>query len=218
MKDPKVAYRGRVKYDESTARKYQVRKESKHRAEMKLVSRAFALIPKSHRVLDIPCGGGRVVLHLSALGYPVTGADLSEAMLAIARDAVAQQGLKCSVERQDLEQLTFPSGHFDTIICFRLFHHFPSPGIRSRAVAELCRVARRYVVLSYFSPWSPTSLKRALRKAMGGKASEKHATPLSEVEKYFEQAGFTLVRDFTQLPLIHTLHLAVFQRRDEVKP
>src|ERR1043166_7344251 len=213
MTQQPVAYRGRVKYDEKTARNYQERKPGKHLAEMRLLDRAFRLIPKDHRVLEVPCGGGRVTIHLAKRGYKMSSADLSEAMIDITRDAVVQNGLLCRVERQDVEHLTYRDRSFDTIVSFRLFHHFPNAEIRQRVVSELCRVADKFVVLSYFSPLSWTSVKRQLRAARGGRKSEKHATPLSEVTSYFETAGFQLVKDFAQAPLIHTLHVAVFARR-----
>ncbi len=218
MSQPEAPYRGRVKYDEQTARKYQIRKEGKHAAEMRLVDRAFALVPKTHRVLDTPCGGGRVTLHLAKAGYAMSAADLSDAMIAITREAVAGRQPQITVVKQDIEKLTFADRSFDTIISFRLFHHFPNPDIRQRVVSELCRVARKYVALSYFSPVSVTSVKRSLRTALGGRKSEKHATPLSEVEGYFAKAGFKLVKDFAQLPLIHTMHLALFERGGETTP
>ena len=211
-KTEQAAYRGRVKYDEKTAERYQVRKEAKNRAEMRLVERAFSNIPKRHRVLDLPCGGGRVSVHLGQKGYTMTCGDLSEAMLKIARENVAEHGFDFPVERQDIEKLTFKDRSFDTVISFRLFHHFPDAAIRQRAVTELCRVARQYVALSYFSPASVTSVKRQIRAAIGGRRSDKHPTPLSEVQGYFAKAGFALVKDFAQMPLIHTLHLAVFER------
>ena len=206
------AYRGRVKYNQKGAERYQVRKEGKHQAEMRLLDRAFALIPKTHQVLDVPCGGGRVAVHLAQQGYQISCADLSEAMLAIARENVARHGLSCQVEQQDIEKLTYPDGHFDAIVSFRLFHHFPNAEIRQRAVTELCRVTRHWVALSYFSPASVTSLKRKLRAAVGGRASDKHTTSLREVRSYFAKAGFRLVKDFAQMPLVHTLHVAVFKR------
>jgi ubiquinone/menaquinone biosynthesis C-methylase UbiE len=217
ISDP-IPYRGRVKYDDTAARKYQVRKEGKHRAEMRLVDRAFALIPQSHRVLDVPCGGGRVAMHLAQRGYRVAAADLSDAMLAIARENVARKGLNCPVEKQDIEKLTYPDRQFDTVVSFRLFHHFPNREIRARVVKELCRVTRQYVALSYFSPLSVTSVKRTLRVALGGKRSDKHATSLVEIKGYFAQAGFRLVKDHARAPLIHTLHLALFERAAEGKP
>jgi ubiquinone/menaquinone biosynthesis C-methylase UbiE len=207
-----AAYRGRTKYTQDAAEKYQIRKDTKNRAEMRLVDRAFALVPKDSRVLDVPCGGGRVTVHLAKKGYHVSSGDLSEAMLKIAREAVAKAGLKCDVQRQDIEKLGFPDRAFDAIISFRLFHHFPNKEIRQRAVSELCRVAGRWVALSYFSPASVTSVKRKIRAAMGGRKSEKHPTSLAEVTSYFEKCGFRLVKDFAQMPLLHTLHLALFER------
>ena len=211
MSEP-VAYRGRVKYTKETSKKYQQRKPSKHRAEMRVLDRAFKLIPKTHKVLDVPCGGGRVTIHLSKKGYEVSAADLSEDMIEIARQALADNKLDCSVERQDVEKFTLGDRSFDTIVSFRLFHHFPNPEIRQRVAKELCRVAVHNVVLSYFSPNSWTSVKRKLRAARGGRKSDKHATSLAEVEEYFKQAGFRLVKNFARAPLIHTLHVAVFER------
>jgi ubiquinone/menaquinone biosynthesis C-methylase UbiE len=210
--NPAAAYRGRTKYNEKAAQRYQVRKEGKHQAEMRLIERAFALIPNTGRVLDVPCGGGRVTLHLSGKGYKMTAADLSEAMLTIARENVAKSNLSCPVEHQDIEKLTYPDRSFETVVSFRLFHHFPNPEIRQRAVTELCRVAKSYVVLSYFCPASVTSVKRKIRAAMGGRASDKHPTSLREVRGYFARAGFRFLKDFAQMPVIHTLHVAVFQR------
>jgi ubiquinone/menaquinone biosynthesis C-methylase UbiE len=212
------SYAGRLKYDERAARKYQIRKQAKNAAELRLVDRAFARIPRSHRVLDIPCGGGRITLHLAEAGYAMSAADLSDAMITIARQNVARHPSAIRVEQQDLERLTFADRSFDTIICFRLFHHFPTPEIRLRVVNELTRVARQYVVLSYFSPFSATSVKRSLQSRLGGKKSDKHATPLREVNGYFVNAAFKLVKDFAQLPLLHTLHLALFERTSETKP
>jgi ubiquinone/menaquinone biosynthesis C-methylase UbiE len=208
-------YRGRSKYNESTARSYEEqRPDAKHAAEMRLIDRALAYIPTSHRVLDAPCGGGRVTAHLARKNYAVSAADLSESMLEIARANLAAQGLACKVEKQDLEQMTLPDRSFDTVLSFRLFHHFPEPGIRQKVISELCRVADRYVVLSYFSPFSVTSFKRRLRELRGGRKSEKYSTSLREIDLYFQQAGFRLVKDFARFPLLHTLHLAIFERID----
>lgn len=204
-------YQGRVKYTPEKARAYQVRAEGKERSELRLVERAFQIVPQG-RVLDAPCGGGRASLLLARLGYEMTAADLSHSMIEITRENVATAGLKIPVEHQDLEHLTYADRHFDSILSFRLFHHFPDAEIRQQVVRELCRVANDFVVLSYFSPWSFTSLNRKWRAARGGRQSKKYSTLLSEVESYFETCGFELVRDFGRLNWIHTLHIAVFRR------
>lgn len=213
MADEPVAYRGRVKYTEDRARAYQKRGEDKHEREMQLIDRVFATIPPGLEILDMPCGGGRVMIHLAKKGYRANGADLSESMVTIARENAAQAGVQATVQQKDIEALDIPDKTYDLVVSFRLFHHFPSADIRQRAVTQLCRVSKRFVVLSYFSPWSFTSIRNKLRQATGVKKISKFSTPLSEVVGYFEPCGFKLNQDFAELPLVHTLHAAVFERR-----
>jgi len=106
------------------------------------VDRAFCHSPKTHRILDVPCGGGKGCVDLAQQGYQITGADYSEAMVAIARRASTDLGLGFRVDQQDIEALTCASGEFDAVIRFRLFHHFPTAQIRQRVVAELCQFER----------------------------------------------------------------------------
>ena len=97
----------------------------------------------------MPCGGGRVTSHLARQGYVMTAADLSDSMIRIAQETLAEQGFPVTIEKQDIERMTFADRSFDSIISFRLFHHFPTREIRQRRGEELCRVARSYVAPSY---------------------------------------------------------------------
>jgi ubiquinone/menaquinone biosynthesis C-methylase UbiE len=214
MKDS-TTYRARRSYHKRKAALYQQRKPHKHAAEIKLVDQAFRLIPKSHSVLDIPCGGGRIFIRLAKQGYTVSAADLSDPMLEYARENAKKAGLDCPVEKKDIEQLDYPEKSFDTLICFRLFQHFPTEAIRQRAVSEMCRVARQYVVMSYFSPYSWTQARLILRERLGGKKMLKFPTSLKEVEGYFATNGYRLVKDLCTVPLVQTLHLAIFERIPE---
>ena len=49
-----------------------------------LITRLLDLRPGA-RVLDVPCGHGRIANRLAARGFSVTGIDLSDAFLAEAR-------------------------------------------------------------------------------------------------------------------------------------
>lgn len=197
-------------YDSEEARRYEVSKSPrKHRAEMRLVDRALAYVARGARVLDVPCGYGRVLEHLHARGYQVSGADLSEAMLERARANLAARGWSGALERQDLLALGYPDRAFDALICFRVFHHLPDAGTRQAVVSELCRVAAGRVLLSYISPLSFTSRLAKLR----GKAPKRHATALGELEGYFGRCGFRLVADLARWRLVHSLHLSVWERK-----
>lgn len=68
------------------------------------------------------------------------------------------------------------------------------------------------MVISYLSPIAVNSMKLKLRAWLGIQKMKKFSTPLREVTGYFERAGYRLVKDYAQLPVVHTLHLAVFER------
>jgi protein-S-isoprenylcysteine O-methyltransferase Ste14/SAM-dependent methyltransferase len=205
-----AAYSARVRYSEKVSKLYQQRNPRRHHAEMQLLSRVFAQVPLGS-VLDIPSGGGRVGVLLAQHQYQVTCADYSPAMVDITRHTAAQVGVDIAVDQQDIEAMTYADRAFDTIVCFRLFHHFPNRAIRARAVREMCRVARDRVVVSYFSPLAFSALERKARGTINGRQS-KFTTSLNEVCSYFEDCGFVLEKDFSQLPLLRTLHVGLFRR------
>jgi 2-polyprenyl-3-methyl-5-hydroxy-6-metoxy-1,4-benzoquinol methylase len=188
-------------------------KPAKMVAEIRLIHRAMMVVPNTHRVLDVPCGGGSVMLNLAQRGYAVTGADVSREIVNIARQAVAASGLNCPVHRQDIQRLTFPDRSFDTVICLRLFHKLPTPELRQSIIGELCRVSRHYVLLSYISAWSSTSLNRTLPVVLGVNKPDRWVTSLRDLKGSFAHCGFELLKDFAQLPLLKALHLAMWKRK-----
>ncbi len=73
-------------------------------------------------VLDIGCGPGILAVRAAAQVAPggsVTGVDISEGMLEVAREKASQQGVADAVAFQigDMHALPFPDGHFDAICC-----------------------------------------------------------------------------------------------------
>lgn len=218
MSDPlSAAYTAKTKYAEPVARQYFARSARKHIPEMKLVARACRLIPKTATVLDAPCGGGRVTVQMASAGYRMTAADIADGMLTVAQEYFTARGLSVPVHRQDLEKMTFAAGSFDTIFCFRLFHHLPTPEVRARLVGELCRVARTQVAISYFNAASISARQKRSRARRKGKTLREHSVSLAELAGCFHLHGFQLVKDFAQMRFIHNLHLAVFERAGENK-
>jgi len=207
---PTVTYRAKTNYTEEKARGYANRDARRNVPELKLIERAFQLIAKPARVLDVPCGGGRVTVLLSQLGYEMSAADYAEPMREITRETTAAKGLSVPVFKEDIENLLQADGSFDAIVCFRFFHHLPNEELRRKVVGELCRVARKHVAMSYFNPNTLRALEQKLRRLRGRKLSVFN-TPLAEVTAYFEANGFRLLKNFP-LDAINNLHLAVFER------
>lgn len=214
MTQPTPDHRERIKHTIEQAKKYQQRKAGKHKAEMALIRRALPHLTGVRTVLDAPCGVGRATIMLAQSGYLVTGIDLGEGSLELAREAVREAKAAATIEKQDLVRLAYADGQFDAVLCFRLIHHLPTPHHRNEIIGELCRVAKSYVLISYLSPWSYTSAQRLLKQKLGLKYSVQNITPLAEIQGYFNLHGYTLVKDFAQARFVHSLHLAVFGRKD----
>ena len=69
----------------------------------------------SLRILDIGCGTGRHTLELTKRGYQVVGIDLSDSMLARAREKSAELGIPIDVRKADARDLSF-ANEFDLVI------------------------------------------------------------------------------------------------------
>lgn len=68
------------------------------------------------RLLDVPCGDGRLSLELARRGYRVTGVDISEDFLAAARESAARAGLSIAWRRSDMRDLPWET-EFDGAFC-----------------------------------------------------------------------------------------------------
>lgn len=86
-------------------------------------------------ILDVGCGTGVASEPFVANGFPVTGVDPSEAMLA----AAAQRLPNATFVKGEAEALPFPNERFDVLITAQTIHWVD----RSRALAEAFRVLRR---------------------------------------------------------------------------
>jgi ubiquinone/menaquinone biosynthesis C-methylase UbiE len=73
------------------------------------------MLPKGSKVLDVGCGAGvPVAKFLARAGFMVTGIDISERMVALARKNVP----KATFTRKDMAGVHFKSNSFDGITAF----------------------------------------------------------------------------------------------------
>ncbi|WP_281184337.1 class I SAM-dependent methyltransferase [Trichlorobacter lovleyi] len=132
--------------------------------ELGSIERALQCIntPIGGRVLDIPCGTGRLSLHLASKGYCVTGADISEEMVNISteKSAIIPHDIRPRFIVTEAERLGFPDNSFETVVSLRLFGHVP-PSIRAIMLKEFSRVSSSYLVIAYYHA---SSIQCSLRK------------------------------------------------------
>ncbi len=85
------------------------------------------------RILDIGTGTGQLPIKLAKVfpGVRVTGVDLSNEMLTLARKNAAECNLsdRVTFERCDGKELPYPDGSFDLVISNFTLHHLEKPEI-----------------------------------------------------------------------------------------
>ena len=100
------------------------------------------------RILDVPCGSGRISVALAAAGHTVTGVDLSVDALERARARMAAAGVSVTLQHSDMREL--PQTHaFDGALCLgNSFGYLPHAGTLDflRALAGTVRPGARVVI------------------------------------------------------------------------
>ncbi len=92
------------------------------------------------RCLDVGCGGGILSEALAHGGAEVTGIDLAEKPLAIARAHAQSTGAEVDyrlIAAEDL--LPDEAERYDIVTCLELLEHVPEPGILVKNCADLTR-------------------------------------------------------------------------------
>lgn len=96
-------------------------------AEADFIQEALGL-PLESRLLDVPCGGGRLSLEMASRGYRVTGVDFSSSLLQDAKTRANLGRSPVTWERQDMRDLPW-QGEFDGAYCFwSSFGYFDDAG------------------------------------------------------------------------------------------
>jgi 2-polyprenyl-3-methyl-5-hydroxy-6-metoxy-1,4-benzoquinol methylase len=110
------------------------------------VFREFALVldlfqrhlPPGGTVLDLGCGPGWTSLFLARAGFDVTGLDISERMIGIARQRADREGASAAFVVADMESFDLGGRRFDGVLLFDALHHCPG-------YAEVLRGAYRHL-------------------------------------------------------------------------
>ena len=108
-------------------------------AHRRLVDQAG--IAPGHRVLEIGCGTGNLLL-LAKRTHPqvtVIGLDPDETALARARRKADRAGLDVQLDRGFAGELPYPDASVDRVLSALMFHHLPPPEKRT-ALREVRRV------------------------------------------------------------------------------
>jgi SAM-dependent methyltransferase len=161
MNDP---YPAKTAYSGSTASSYDHERFTSAKGrwidgrEKASITKALAQVPRECTILDLPCGTGRITKHVLSLGYRVTGADVSPDMIALARQLIGDHENLLGYVQVDAERIALPSDSYDCITSVRLMGHLP-PALKVAVLREMARVARKYLVVTFYKAGPLRSLK-----------------------------------------------------------
>jgi SAM-dependent methyltransferase len=130
------------------------------------VARALAVSAGS-RVLDVPCGTGRIATRLLDRGYSVVGIDATPAFLQVAR------GAGVPAIRADMRASVVRPAAFDAAIClWGSFGYFDDGGnaAQARAVADALAPGGRYLIDTFIADTLRASFEPTAAWEVGGVA------------------------------------------------
>jgi ubiquinone/menaquinone biosynthesis C-methylase UbiE len=113
--------------------------------------------------LEIAVGTGRN-LALYPDDVDLTGIELSEGMLALARERAARLRSDADLRRGDAQALDFPPESFDTVTCTISLCSIPDEAAAIREVRRVLRPGGRFVAMEHVR--SPSRPVRAVQRAI----------------------------------------------------
>ncbi|HTX23410.1 MAG TPA: class I SAM-dependent methyltransferase [Steroidobacteraceae bacterium] len=122
----------------------------------------------SVRVVDLGCGPADVAVRLAraAAATHITAVDGSQAMLALAREAVhaARQTKRITLHLGRLPGLELPDHSFDAVLSKDMLHHLPDPLGLWREVRRLGQPGAAVYVMDLIRPSSPLEAREIVER------------------------------------------------------
>ena len=95
---------------------------------------------QDRKVIDVGCGGGLLSESMAALGADVTGIDMGEAPLTVARLHQHESGVEVDYQRMTAEQMATQNPNtFDVCTCLEMLEHVPDPASVIQACSDLVK-------------------------------------------------------------------------------
>jgi len=182
------------------------------RRERRLLAAILERAGPHERLLDVPCGAGRLSGVLARNAERLFEVDYATSMLELAREK-GEGRYDPALANASAFELPFGDRAFDLVVSIRLSHHVPDHGDRRRHLRELCRVSGRHVLVTFFDAGSVKNRLRRLRRRLGSPKRDKHTLSRDEVAEVARGEGLR-VAGFWRLSTLLSGHTFALLERD----
>jgi 2-polyprenyl-3-methyl-5-hydroxy-6-metoxy-1,4-benzoquinol methylase len=181
--------------------------------EKRELSRAFASVPKTSTVLDLPCGTGRLAETLLDDGFRVVGCDIAAPMLEVARRKLARFGERFQTRVADVRELAErEQGTYDVALCARVLMHFPLDE-QITFLRSVARLAKGTVVFSQSLSTPYQRMRRRVKRLLRNATPAVFPITEDELAALLEGAGLREVRRYRLGRLISEAMFVVAEHR-----
>jgi len=178
-----------------------------HRHFNDFANMAVALaLPANARILDVGCGPGWLSEYFARLGYDVTGIDISDDLIQIARERLArvpyqvdhETPLRCRFLTHDIEVQPLAE-KFDAVICYDSLHHLEDEEKAFTHLAAMLDIGGLLFVLEGRMPSAGSATEEALREFM--REYKTLESPFSDeyLHALLDQHGFAIVGNYVSI-------------------
>ncbi len=149
--------------------------------------------------VDVGCGGGILAEAMAKAGAVVTGIDMAEEALMVAKLHALESGVKLDYQQSTAE--AFAGTHansFDLVTCMEMLEHVPQPASVVQACADLAKPGATLVFSTLNKHWKAYLLaiigaEQLLKLVPRGTHDFNKFIRPSELMRMIEQAGLELV-------------------------
>ena len=180
------------------------------RLEFRVIRKCLEVVGPQESMLDLPSGVGRLYPAYRGTAKRHVGMDISFEMLKFAREAMKE--VAPGFAQSSATHIPLKDGAVDFVFSARLFHHLPDPEMRRRYILEICRVSRKWIVMTFFHTWSLKNILRRLRRPFN-KKKPKVTMTTDELRAMVEPAGWEVVKSIPLSRLASGHVFAVLRRR-----
>lgn len=151
------------------------------------------------KAVDVGCGGGILTESMARMGADVTGIDMADEALGVAKLHALEAGVKVTYRQSTAE--AFAKEHaqqFDLVTCMEMLEHVPAPASVVQSCADLAKPGATIVFSTLNKTWKAYLLaivgaEKLLKLVPNGTHEfEKFIKP-SQLMRFIEQAGLEVV-------------------------